>query len=165
MLNDIHLQGNFTTASPLHFNINVPPCEWFEVQHVAFGCFQRLSCLTLLCVRSCPSYVFLCFILLSHAFVCFYYLSCAFLSLLRHFSIHVSRHAIHHAGLKEKAPLPRRSQGFEPDGQFNLGLSCGFGLVVWVFLIALCFDQRKPQKKLINLENNGKNKQTHSDDL
>ena len=33
----------------------------------------------------------------------------------------------------------------------QLNTSCGFGLVVWVFLITLYFDQRKPQKKLINL--------------
>lgn len=48
------------------------------VQHVAFCCFQRLSCLTLLCVRSCPSYAFLCFIILflmlSYAFI--FVLSC-----------------------------------------------------------------------------------------
>ena len=32
-------------------------------------------------------------------------------------------------------------------------LSCGFGLVVWVFLITLYFDQRKHAKTLINLKN------------
>ena len=32
-------------------------------------------------------------------------------------------------------------------------LSCGFGLVVWVFLITLYFDQRKNAKTLINLKN------------
>ena len=39
----------------------------------------------------------------------------------------------------------------EADFLLQLNTSCGFGLVVWVFLITLYFDQRKPQKKLINL--------------
>ena len=36
---------------------------------------------------------------------------------------------------------------------FQVKLSCGFGLVVWVFLITLYFDQRKNAKTLINLKN------------
>ena len=33
-------------------------------------------------------------------------------------------------------------------------LSCRFGLLVWVFLINLYFDQRKKRKTLINLKKN-----------
>ena len=38
-------------------------------------------------------------------------------------------------------------------GIVQVKLSCGFGLVVWVFLITLYFDQRKNAKTLINLKN------------
>ena len=73
---------------------------------------------------------------------------------------------------KRTEVMPKKRPDILPDPKHQVRLSCWFGLLVWVFLITLYFDQRKKQKTfdqkqktLINLKNHQwkdqKKKKTH----